>query len=152
MVRFRDGAVEAEYQADKRNRLATADSELPAIDWAQDRTANATLDVCTRFASAPSMQCGAPSSSPSCGPMTCGGAPCGQGWLHWGAAASHHPTCLPPAPRAAKSPPARRCPACRFLGQSPLGLLKATVWLAAVGMKPVYVYLIVGKEFYLQYR
>ncbi|PRW60878.1 hypothetical protein C2E21_0090 [Chlorella sorokiniana] len=41
----------------------------------------------------------------------------------------------------------------RFAGVTPLsGLLKATVWLAAVGMKPVYVYAIVGRDFYQQFR
>ncbi|KAL4853153.1 hypothetical protein ACK3TF_005846 [Chlorella vulgaris] len=40
----------------------------------------------------------------------------------------------------------------RFLGAHPLALIKATIWMAAVGMKPVYVMLLVGKPFYQQYR
>ncbi|EFN53589.1 expressed protein [Chlorella variabilis] len=40
----------------------------------------------------------------------------------------------------------------RFLGATPLALLQASVWMAAVGLKPVYVMLVAGKEFYLQYR
>ncbi|KAL4424235.1 hypothetical protein ABPG75_001536 [Micractinium tetrahymenae] len=40
-----------------------------------------------------------------------------------------------------------------FLGRASVGaLVKATVWLIAVGLKPVYVHWIVGPEFYQQYR
>jgi hypothetical protein len=39
-----------------------------------------------------------------------------------------------------------------FLGASPLALAKATVWMAAVGLKPVYVMAAVGRDFYSQYR
>ncbi len=40
----------------------------------------------------------------------------------------------------------------RFLGIDWVSLLKATAWLGAVGMKPVYVCRIVGPAFYAQYR
>lgn len=42
---------------------------------------------------------------------------------------------------------------CRFLGTASVGsLVQATLWLLAVGFKPVYVFYFVGPDFYKEVR